>query len=198
MKILAFSDVHCDVAACNALVEAAASADLIIGAGDFAQRREGLAGTMAILETFSKKAIYVAGNNETPEELRAATSALVLHGNTTNRFGLKIYGLGGAVPPLNITAFESYDISEASAASLLRPATGADIMICHSPPFGMADVMAGRGSMGSLEIRKTVEHVQPRYMLCGHIHDSWGERGKIGQTEVLNLGPSINWIELEP
>ena len=197
MKILAFSDVHCDTAACEALVAAAEQADLIIGAGDFAQRREGLTGTMAILEAFAGKAIYVAGNNETPDELRAATSAEVLHGEMTTRLGVKIFGLGGATPELNITAFESYDISEADAVPLLEAASGADIMICHSPPKGVADVMVPHGSMGSVEIRNTVERVQPRLMLCGHIHDCWGERGKIGKTDVLNLGPRINWIELE-
>ncbi len=175
MKILAFSDVHCEHGACEALVAAADQADLIIGAGDFAQRREGLAETMAVLEPFADKAIYVAGNNETPEELRAATSAEVLHGQITTRLGLKIYGLGGAIPELNITAFESFDITEAQAAPLLEAATGADIMICHSPPKGVADIMAPRG----------------------HVHDCWGERGKIGKTEVANLGPGINWIELE-
>ena len=197
MKILAFSDVHCDHAACEALVAAAAEADLVIGAGDFAQRREGLADTMAILEPFAPKAIYVAGNNETPEELRAATSATVLHGQMTTRLGLNIYGLGGAIPELNITAFESFDITEAQAAPLLDAATGVDIIICHSPPKGVADVMASRGSMGSVEIRNTIKRVQPRLMLCGHVHDCWGERGNIGLTEVANLGPNVNWIELE-
>ncbi|HIP22757.1 MAG TPA: serine/threonine protein phosphatase [Rhodobacteraceae bacterium] len=197
MKILAFSDVHCDHAACEALVAAAGQADLIIGAGDFAQRREGLSETMAILEPFADKAIFVAGNNETPEELRTATSAEVLHGQMTTRLGLNIYGLGGAIPELNITAFESFDITEAQAVPLLKAAAGADIMICHSPPKGVADVMATRGSMGSVEIRNTITHVQPKLMLCGHVHDCWGERGKIGQTEVANLGPNVNWIELE-
>jgi len=197
MKILAFSDVHCDVVACEALVAAADQADLIIGAGDFAQRHEGLAETMAIIELFAAKAIYVAGNNETPEELRAATSAEVLHGEMTERLGLKIYGLGAAIPELNITTFESFDITEADAKPLLQAATGADIIICHSPPKGLADVMAARGSMGSVEILETIERVQPMLVLCGHVHDCWGERGNIGQTEVANLGPHVNWFELE-
>ncbi len=197
MRILAFSDVHCDQAACEALVLAAADADLVIGAGDFAQRREGLAETMAILEPIAARAIYVAGNNETPEELRAATSATVLHGQMTTRQGLRIYGLGGAIPELNITAFESFDIPEAEAAPLLGAADGADIVICHSPPKGVADVMASRGSMGSVAILETIRRVRPKLMLCGHVHDCWGARDMVGQTQVANLGPKINWIELE-
>ena len=48
-RILAFSDVHCDAHACATLVTEGAKADLVIGAGDFAQRREGLADTMGLL-----------------------------------------------------------------------------------------------------------------------------------------------------
>ena len=50
MKILAFSDVHCDLGVCAALVAAAEAADLVIGAGDFARVHRGLAECMAALE----------------------------------------------------------------------------------------------------------------------------------------------------
>lgn len=39
MKILAFSDLHLDIAARDAVLAAAEGADLVIGAGDFASRR---------------------------------------------------------------------------------------------------------------------------------------------------------------
>ena len=42
MKLLAFSDLHVDVAAARALVESGRVADLVIGAGDFAQMHDGL------------------------------------------------------------------------------------------------------------------------------------------------------------
>ena len=41
MKILAFSDLHLDEAAADAILAVADRADIVIGAGDFAQRREG-------------------------------------------------------------------------------------------------------------------------------------------------------------
>ena len=49
MKILAFSDVHRDLKRCEALVESAAGADIVIGAGDFATARRGLEETIAAL-----------------------------------------------------------------------------------------------------------------------------------------------------
>lgn len=98
---------------------------------------------------------------------------------------------------MKILAFSDVHCDHTACIALVAAATGADIMVCHSPPKGVVDVMASRGSMRSIEIRETILHVQPRLMVCGHVHDCWGARGKIGQTEVANLGPNVNWIELE-
>jgi uncharacterized protein len=32
--------------------------------------------------------------------------------------------------------------------------------------------------------------------LCGHIHESWGAESHVGETRVLNLGPSGTWVEV--
>jgi Icc-related predicted phosphoesterase len=34
-------------------------------------------------------------------------------------------------------------------------------------------------------------------LLCGHVHDCWGQRGRIGKTQVVNLGPGVTWFEVE-
>ncbi len=196
MRILAFSDLHCDANAAKAIVDAAKDADLVIGAGDFAQRREGLAETMVWLESIASKAVYVPGNNESFEELRNATTATVLHGESITRGGITIFGLGYAVPELHLTAWESCDLSESAAAQILANCDKADIIISHSPPKGAADIHKEIGSFGSTGVRETVERVQPKFLLCGHIHDSWGVQAKIGETVVINLGPTVNWIEV--
>jgi Icc-related predicted phosphoesterase len=33
--------------------------------------------------------------------------------------------------------------------------------------------------------------------VCGHIHESWGERSRIGDTEVANLGPDGAFFDVE-
>ena len=71
-----------------------------------------------------------------------------------------------------------------------------DILICHSPPNGIADVTSGGVSVGSTAIRDAVQRLQPQLVLCGHIHDSWGKTGTIGKSHVINLGPRANWFEI--
>ena len=194
-RVLAFSDLHADAAMAVLLVAAARDADLVLGAGDFCNLRHGLSEVMALLSPMAAKAVYVAGNAESAGELRAATTALVLHGQGAAIADISLFGLGYGVPE---TPFGSWscDLSEVAAADLLAAMDHADILISHSPPKGIADLAASGRSLGSTAIRAAIERVQPRYCLCGHIHDSWGVRGWIGATEVINLGPAPVWIEL--
>ena len=200
MKILAFSDLHLDQRAADLLLEAATDADLVLGVGDFAQRRVGLADYVAQFAQWGKKAIFVPGNNETDTELRAAlrdTGIHILHGDTVTVAGVKIAGIGAAIPPLPPLAWVSFDLREEDAETLLDPIADADILLSHSPPKGVADVHQDLGSLGSVAVRDATLRLSPNWLLCGHIHDAWGEQGRLGTTEVLNLGPTPNWISLD-
>ena len=99
MKILAFSDLHRDLEQAAKLVELAADADVVIGAGDFASVHEGLAETVSALAPIETPTILVPGNNETEEALREACAvwdaASVLHGESESIEGVEFFGLGG-------------------------------------------------------------------------------------------------------
>ncbi len=122
MKYLLFSDLHRDQSAATELVKLAEQVDVVIGAGDFANRHQGLADTLDILSVITKPAVLVPGNGETYEELRDAAapwkSAKVLHGTGTQIQGVDFWGVGGGIP---VTPFGdwSYDFDEAEATKLL-------------------------------------------------------------------------------
>ncbi len=196
VKILAFSDLHCDASAATVLVEAARSADLVLGVGDFAQLHNGLPETMELLSDFADKAIYVPGNNETFEALKGATDAFVIHQECVDIDGLKIAGLGCAVPPLPPTAWGSFDMTEDDAEAVLAQMESADILMSHSPPKGVVDFHADLGSLGSVAVRGWIKTCQPKLVLCGHIHDCWGQSAEIGSSQIFNLGPQPNWFEI--
>lgn len=194
-RILAFSDMHLSRRCAADVRAASAEADIVIGAGDFCNGRQGLAEAMDLLWTIEDKAIYVPGNAERAEELRAATAATVLHGEAVERHGLTIFGLGYAVPVTPFGAW-SCDMSEDEAGAMLDGMERADLLVVHSPPKGVADATSAGLSVGSTAIRAAIERVQPRLALCGHIHDSWGQTGRIGATHVHNLGPTVTWFDL--
>ena len=197
MKLLAFSDLHATPRRAEALVAAAAEADLVIGAGDFCNMRHGLAEALALLDGITAPLVLVPGNAESFDELRdaAPSDAHVLHGSAVTLQGVEMFGLGYGVPQTPFGDW-SCDLSEPQAQDLLDRCTSADILIVHSPPKGIADRTSTGLSVGSTAIHAAIERVQPKLALCGHIHDSWGETGQIGATRVVNLGPVPNWFEL--
>ncbi|SIO46898.1 Predicted phosphoesterase [Rhodovulum sp. ES.010] len=198
MKILAFSDLHLSRRAAAQLVAAAPEADVVIGAGDFCNRREGLDQAMEMLSGIDRPFVMVPGNCESDEELRLAAprGAHVLHGDGCEIGGVRFFGLGYGVPPTPFGDW-SCDLTEAEAEELMAGCVKTDVLVVHSPPKGVADVTSTGQSVGSVAIREVIKRCRPQLALCGHIHDCWGKAGMIGETRVVNLGPSVNWFEIE-
>ncbi len=200
MRLLLFSDLHRDAAAARNLVERARDVDVVVGAGDFATMRRGLVPTLEVLRAIDRPAVLVPGNSESFEELSAACrewpQARVLHGSGAEIEGRSFFGLGGGIP---VTPFGewSYDFTEEQAAELLAGCTEGGVLVSHSPPRGAADVSRGK-SLGSVSLRAAIEQRRPELVVCGHIHESWGQQVRIGETTVVNAGPGgVEWVLAE-
>jgi len=191
MKILAFSDLHRDLEQATRLTEMSAGADVVVGAGDFASIHEGLDETINALSDITTPTVLVPGNNERLEALVEAASgwpaAAVLHGDSTEIEGQTFFGLGAGIPTTPWSW--SYDMDEEAAAAALEGLTSRAFLVLHSPPKDHCD-SAGDLHLGSTSIRDAIKTVQPKIAVCGHIHEAWGQRSKIGATEIANLGPT--------
>lgn len=193
MKLLAFSDVHCDIGAVESLVDQARDADVVAGVGDFASVHEGLEQTVAPLRAIEVPVLLVPGNNERIEALQSACEGWdgvhVLHGISAEIDGVTFFGIGGGIPT---TPWDwSFDLTEEQAASMLEPMTEGSVLLSHSPPKGHVDK-----GFGSEAVLRATEQKQARTVLCGHIHEEWGNESQIGETLVRNLGPDGYVVEL--
>jgi len=191
MKLLAFSDVHCDLGAVESLVDRARAADVVAGVGDFASVHEGLAQTLAPLQAVAAPLLLVPGNNETADALRAAVAdwdgVTVLHGEAAELDGVEFFGLGAGVPT---TPWDwSFDLTDEEAEAMLAEMPDGAVLLSHSPPKGHVDK-----GLGSVAVARAGERA--RAVLCGHIHELWGEQSQIGDTLVRNLGPGGFALEL--
>ncbi len=52
-----------------------------------------------------------------------------------------------------------------------------DILLTHSPPYGLRDVTQGGEHMGSRALLGAVQRRHPRLVVCGHVHESRGATG---------------------
>lgn len=191
-RILAFSDVHTDLSAIQALARRASNVDILVGAGDFGRQRTGLQPVIDAIGAIKRPTVLVCGNAETPDELRAAASPYahitVLHGNAARINGVTFFGLGAAVP---VTPFGSWsvDLTEEEATTLLAGCPEKPVLVVHSPPQGHCDITGAGEHMGSRAILECVQRCQPSFVFCGHIHDSWETTSQIGSSQIMNVGP---------
>lgn len=192
MKLLLFSDLHCDVAAAQRLAVRANEVDVLVGAGDFASVRRGIEKCLDVLRTVTRPVVLVAGNNETTDELRRACegwkTAHILHGTSVAIDGVTFFGLGGGVP---LTPFGSwsYDFTEEQAAELLKDCPADCVLVSHSPPKGFCDKASNGESLGSRAVLETIKHCAPQLVVCGHIHGSAGKLATLNATTIVNAGP---------
>jgi uncharacterized protein len=198
VRLLAFSDLHCDLAQAAALVAKSQEADAVAVVGDLATVHRGLERTVSELSAIKCPALLVPGNNETEDELREAAagweSATVLHGESASVDGVEFFGLGAGIPT---TPWDwSFDLDEDEARAALEPCPEGGVLLVHSPPFGHCDSPATGGHLGSQAIAEAVKEHEPSLVLCGHIHESWGQESEVGPTRVMNLGPWGALIDL--
>jgi Icc-related predicted phosphoesterase len=197
MRLLLFSDLHCDAEAARRLVERSESVDVLVGAGDFATCRRNIHTAIDVLRGAACPAVLVPGNAESHQELadacRGWPAAHVLHGTAATIDGVTFFGLGGAVPTTPFGPW-SWDFSEKQAEQTLAACPERCVLVTHSPPKGAVDRSKRGSSLGSTAIRAAIEAKRPRLAVCGHIHDSAGRQEFIGDVPVVNAGPSgVEW-----
>jgi hypothetical protein len=65
---------------------------------------------------------------------------------------------------------------------------GTDVVVAYGPPHGFGDRTSRQGGhahVGSTAMTAALERVQPRVMVCGHIHPADGQY-RLGATEIIN------------
>lgn len=207
MKILAVSDQVVDRLYSPSIKDRFGDFDLILGCGDLPYYY------LEYLTTILNRPLYyVHGNHDTSvvytdqgRQVVVPRGCEPLDGKVAVYTGLIMAGLGGSIRYSNQSEYQ-YTQAEMDRRVLwlmlrlsltrLRCGRWLDILVTHSPPFGVGDG-PDRAHIGFRAFHTLMRRLKPRYLLHGHQHTYRGPlpSAQVGSTAVLNVFPYrvIEW-----
>ena len=190
-RVVCTADLHehlPDVPACDLLLIAGDVSYAF--KGDLAAKHAFLEGSFAdwLARAPAAEIVLVAGNHDQSIEAWGVPAGLPCHyleDAGIELCGLKLWGSPWQ-PWFYDWAFNApREDGERFLAAKYAPIPGdTDVLICHGPPRGYGDLASG-AHVGSTALVEAIERVQPRLLLCGHIHPGFG-RYRHGETEIIN------------
>lgn len=194
MRILAFTDTHEDPAAFAAIKEKAKYVDLIICAGDFTLFERDTKKILKQFASLKKPLLLIHGNHEYEENVEAMCDTyeniIFLHERYFEQGGKTFVGYGGG-------GFAKIDPRLDDIRDDLAEHLHNNILIVHQPPHGACDWLDWLGDhAGSSSITKLIQQGKPKLCICGHLHENFHKRAKIGKTLVINPGPDGEILDL--
>jgi Icc-related predicted phosphoesterase len=202
MKILALSDEVVDFIYSPRVVDRFGDVDLILGCGDLPFYY------LEFVVTILNKPLYfVPGNHDARNQymsdgriINHAEGCIDIDRNVAQEEDLILAGLGGSIRYRPDGIHQYTDSEMAGRIASLAPALWynrmrygrfLDILITHSPPFGIHDGgdLAHRGFKSFITF---IKNFKPRFLLHGHSHvyrNTEITRTQLGSTEIINVYP---------
>ncbi|MEA2036355.1 MAG: metallophosphoesterase [Nanoarchaeota archaeon] len=198
MKILAFVDLHGSSKALKKLKENAKKADILVCAGDISIFENELDGLLYKLDKIGKLLLIIPGNHEDDVDLSELSK---LFDNITDihkkSYVIDDYlflGYGGGGFSMVDGDFEK--LSKKFEKEINKNIGKKVILVTHAPPYKtkLDDIMGE--DCGNKTIKNFIKKVKPDLAIAGHIHENAGKEDKIGNTKVINPGPSGKIISI--
>jgi Icc-related predicted phosphoesterase len=158
--------------------------DVLIHAGDVSKMGE-LHEIVAFLDWFSnldfEHKIFIAGNHDfyfedaTAQQLQAILPANVhyLCNSSITINGITIWG--SPISPFFFNWAFNVQRGEAIAKYWNTIPTKVDVVVTHGPVLGYLDKTIHRENVGCANLLDTLHKIQPKYHICGHIHEGYGQ-----------------------
>lgn len=194
MKIVNFSDLHGQWRNLELLFEQVSLADLYIANGDLTHfgNQDETVNFVDLMNTVNKEWFAITGNcdlSEMEELLR--TNNKGLHSVIKQYKGLSFCGVSGSLPcPVKTPG----EYSEAELSTTLQELSNGlitfknSVFVSHQPPLNtLSDRLPNGQHVGSVQLKRFIEKLQPSLFLTGHIHEG-RSIDKVGDCTIVNPG----------
>lgn len=190
MKILAVVDSHGSRKAMQEIKKKAKEADIIVCCGDITVFGIEQARIVKEWDKFGKEVLMLHGNHELESELKAQCNdsehIRFMHRALLRRGKIVFVGYGGGGFAIRDEKFERW-----SKIVGKRIKKGEKIvLLLHGPPYGTkVDELTKGTYCGNKSYTEWIRNKKPELVVCGHIHENFLRKGKIGKSSVVNPGP---------
>jgi hypothetical protein len=185
MQILAFSDIHGNSRALDAIIKKSKKVDLLVCCGDLTIFEHGITGMMNALNKLNKPVLLIHGNHETDDVVgglcKKYKNLFFIHKKQYCVEDVCFIGFGGGGFSLRDEELEKF-------MKRLKPKKDKIILATHAPPYGTRLDSIFRGHRGSKTVADFIKRFKPIYAFSGHLHENEGRTDKIGKTIVINPG----------
>jgi uncharacterized protein len=197
MKFLTFVDLHEDKNVLKKLVYRAKEDDIdfLVTPGDITLFGKSLRYILKKLNGIGKKVYLIPGNHESDNMLNKVLAdypnCINFNNSHFKESGYVFLGYGGGGFSAEDSEFRK--ISRKWYSEFQDDKT---ILVTHGPPFGNKIDLIEKRHVGNKDFRKFVERINPKLVICGHIHETAGVQDKLGKTMIINPGGEGMVIEL--
>ncbi|MCX6709947.1 MAG: metallophosphoesterase family protein [Candidatus Woesearchaeota archaeon] len=190
MRILAFVDTHGSISALKRIVSESKKADIVICAGDISEMQINLEKLISLISASKTPVLIIHGNHEDPENLKRVCSrfesVIFLHKKEYIFDDCIFLGYGGGGFALRERDFR--ETAKGFSEIIRRNPKKKIILITHAPPRGTRLDLLGREHRGNSDIREFMEKNRIKLLVCGHFHENFGVKDKIGNKILINPG----------
>ena len=194
MKLYAFTDIHGDLSAAERVAENVSKLqpDFMVSCGDFVNFGQSLNKVMNKLD-LGIPMLMIHGNHESKEQLDVfvGKNRINLHKATMDFKDYIFLGYGGGGFNQEDEEFTSF-VSRTDKASKGKKM----ILVTHMPPFKTRLDKLSIGYRGLIPLREFILERKPVLTLSGHLHENSGKVDFIGNTALINPGPTGQLIEI--
>ncbi|MBS7248782.1 MAG: metallophosphoesterase family protein [Candidatus Jordarchaeales archaeon] len=178
MKVVAFSDIHGNVAALKDARERIINRvkpDVVVVCGDITHLGGAEVALQVLRALEGLHVFYVWGNMDSVgRNLQLPLEGMeCIHGRIVSFGGVDFVGLSANFDPKFLLS--------------VKKSENPMVVVSHEPPRGCCDKAWSGMNIGNKHLRSFVESVMPELVFCGHVHEARGSC-QLGATIVVNVG----------